>query len=95
MIDATPTIDGCPVSLGDVLTGPQTGIFSNGRVKGWSPCGNWVYVAWLGVVPIRDLEWCCGIEDSRFARLYRPVAENRWESEAIKWNFAPREAVAA
>jgi hypothetical protein len=95
MIDATPTIDGCPVALGDVLAGPQAGPFTNGRLKGWSPCGRWLYVAWLGVIPIAEAAWCEGIEESKFARLYRPVAENRWQSEAIAWNFAPKEALAA
>ena len=94
MIDAvTPTIDGIPVRLGDVLSGPQTGPFSNGRLKGWSPCGQWVYIAWLGVVPLRHAAWCTDIEASKFARLYRPVVSNRWESEAIAWGFAPRDAI--
>ena len=95
MIDAiTPVIDGHPVALGDVLAGPQTGPFSNGRLKGWSPCGGWLYVGWLGVVPVHQAAWCCDIDASKFARLYRPVQENRWESEAIGWGFAPREAIA-
>ena len=95
MIDATtPTIDGHPVRLGDVLTGPQTGPFSNGRVKGWSPCGQWVYVGWLGVVPLHQAAWACDIEGTHFARLYRPVKENRWESEAVNWGFAPAAAIA-
>ena len=95
MIDAiTPTIDGIPVALGDVVTGPPAGPFSNGRVKGWSPCGQWVYIAWLGAVPLRHAAWCTDIEASKFARLYRPVVSNRWESEAIAWGFAPREAIA-
>ena len=85
---AAPTIDGIPVALGDVMTGPQTGIFSNGRLKGWSPCGRWLYVAWLGIVPITQAAWCTDIEASKFARLYRPVAENRWDSEVIAWGFA-------
>jgi hypothetical protein len=88
-------IDGCPVALGDVLSGPQTGPFSNGRVKGWSPCGRWVYVAWLGVVPVHQAQWCADIEGSAFARLYRPVEGNRWDAEAIAWGFAPREAISA
>ena len=92
---ATPMIDGCPVQLGDVVTGPQTGTFSNGRVKGWSPCGDWLYVGWLGCIPTRAAAWCEDIESSHFARLYSPVQENRWQSEAIAWNFAPKEAVAA
>ena len=94
MIDATPTIDGIPVRLGDVLSGPQTGPFSNGRLKGWSPCGQWVYIAWLGVVPLRHAAWCTDIEASKFARLYRPVVSNRWESEAVAWGFAPAAAIA-
>ena len=95
MIDAiTPTIDGHPVALGDVLSGPPTSIFSNGRIKGWSPCGEWLYIAWLGVVHVRHAGWCRDIEASKFARLYRPVKENRWESEAVAWGFAPREAIA-
>ena len=96
MINAiTPILDGHPVALGDVLTGPQTGPVSNGRVKGWSPCGQWVYVGWLGVVPLHHAAWCCDIEASKFARLYRPVQENRWESEAVCWGFAPAAAIAA
>ena len=91
---ATPMIDGCPVQLGDVLTGPSDGIFSNGRVKGWSPCGQWLYIAWIGVVPTSSAAWCEDTESSHFARLYSPVQENRWQSEAIAWNFAPKEAVA-
>jgi hypothetical protein len=94
MNDATPTIENCPVQLGDVVTGPQTGPFSNGRVKGWSPCGQWLYVAWLGVVAVADCQWCPDIEASHFARLYRPVDANRWHSEAIGWGFAPQ-AIAA
>ena len=95
MIDAiTPTIDGIPVALGDVVTGPPAGPFSNGRVKGWSPCGQWVYIAWLGVVPLRHAAWCTDIEASKFARLYRPVVSNRWESEAVAWGFAPAAAIA-
>ena len=50
MIDAiTPAIDGIPLALGDVLTGPPAGIFSNGRIKGWSPCGQWLYVAAVNI----------------------------------------------
>ena len=82
-----PMIDGCAVSLGDVVTGPQSGPFSNGRVKGWSPCGGYLYVGWLGVVPIEKAQWCCDLEESKFSRLYRPVAENRWESEAVSWGM--------
>ena len=92
---AAPTIDGVAIRLGDVLTGPQTGPFSNGRVKGWSPCGQWLYVAWLGVIPVASAAWCTDIEASAFSRLYRTVESNRWQSEAIAWNFAPREARAA
>ena len=95
MIDAiTPVIDGIPVRLGDVLTGPPAGPFSNGRVKGWSPCGRWVYVGWLGVVALDQAAWACDLDASKFARLYRPVQENRWESEAIGWGFAPGDAIA-
>jgi hypothetical protein len=90
----TPTIDGIPLALGDVLTGPACGPFSNGRIKGWSTCGRWVYVGWLGVIHVRYAAWCCDIEASKFARLYRPVKENRWESEAIAWGFAPADAIA-
>jgi hypothetical protein len=86
-------IDDCTVALGDVLSGPQTGPFSNGRVKGWSPCGRWVYVAWLGVIPLHQAQWCDGLEESHFARLYRPVAENRWDSEALGWGIAPPQAL--
>jgi hypothetical protein len=90
---AAPAIDDCTVALGDVLSGPKTGLFSNGRVKGWSPCGQWVYVAWLGCVPLHQAQWCDDIEASHFARLYRPVTENRWDSEALGWGIAPPEAL--
>jgi hypothetical protein len=89
------TIDNIPVNLGDVVSGPAVGGFTNGRVKGWSPCGQWLYLGWLGVIHVDQAQWCTDIESSAFARLYRPVGENRWESEAIAWNFAPKEAVAA
>jgi hypothetical protein len=93
-MDSTPAIENCPVALGDVVSGPPAGIFTNGRVKGWSPCGQWLYVAWLGVIPIDQAQWCNEIEGSKFARIYRPVTENRWQSEAIAWGFAPKEALA-
>jgi hypothetical protein len=91
---AAPVIDGCPVALGDVLNGPQVGPFKNGRVKGWSPCGRWLYVAWLGCVPVSSAAWCNDIEASRFARLYLPVAENRWDSEVLGWGIVPPRVMA-
>lgn len=92
--DATPILDGHPLALGDVLTGPPTSIFSNGRVKGWSPCGRWIYLGWVGIVALDQAAWCTDIEASKFARLYRPVVSNRWESEAIGWGLAPAAAIA-
>jgi hypothetical protein len=80
VIDAT--INAIPVQLGDVVSGPATGGFTNGRVKGISPCGQWLYIGWLGVVAIADCHWATDIDATKFARLYRPVAENRW-TEAV------------
>lgn len=82
-----PMIDGCTVALGDVISGPSAGPFSNGRVKGWSPDGKFLYVGWLGIVPIEKAEWCCDLDESKFARLYRPVTENRWGCEAVRWGM--------
>jgi hypothetical protein len=95
MIAAPPTIDNIPVALGDVVSGPPAGPFTNGRLKGWSPCGRFLYVGWLGVVPTDSAGWCCDLKESHFARLYRPATENLWVSEAICWDFAPKEALAA
>jgi hypothetical protein len=86
MIDA-PMIDGCPVALGDLVSGPSCGPFSNGRVKGWSPCGGWLYVGWLGVVAIDRAAWACDLEGTAFARLYRPVTSNQW-GEAVSQGWA-------
>ncbi len=94
-ISVTPTVKGIPVKLGDVLTGPPSGLFTCGRIKGWSPCGRFIYTGWLGVVPVDSAGWCCDLEESRFARLYKPATENLWESEAIGWGMAPAELLAA
>lgn len=81
-------IDNVPVQLGDVVSGPPTGGgFCTGRVKGISPCGQWLYVGWLGVVALADCQWATDIASTKFARLYRPVADNRW-GEAVSMGWA-------
>lgn len=80
-------INDIPVQLGDVVAGPAVGGFSNGRVKGISPCGGFLYVGWLGVVPVADCQWATDIASTKFARLYRAVTENRWP-EAIAYGWA-------
>lgn len=85
---AGPTVDGCPVQLGDVVSYPEIGgCFSNGRVKGWSPCYQWLYVAWVGVIRAEHCHHCGDIAGSKFARIYQPQTENRW-IDALEWGLA-------
>lgn len=81
------TIDNVPVRLGDVVSGPAVGGFTNGRVKGVSPDGTMLYIGWLGVVKIEDCQWATDIKETKFARLYRAVTENRW-GEAVQHGWA-------
>jgi hypothetical protein len=80
-------IEDIPVNLGDVVSGPVVGIFTNGRVKGISPDGTMLYVGWLGVVKVAECQWATDLSDTKFARLYRAVTDNRW-SEAISLGWA-------
>ena len=83
-----PTIDNTPLQLGDVLRYPtQGGIFTNGRLKGWSPCGRWLYVAWCGVIEASLCEFEDSLAASQFARLYNPVRVNCWLT-AVAWGSA-------
>ena len=83
-----PAIGGIPLCLGDIVIGPEAGPMTAGRVKGWSPSGDLVYVGWLGVVPLASLEWCSDLATAQFPGLYRPVVANRW-GEAIALGLVP------
>jgi hypothetical protein len=81
-----PVIDGIPVRLGDIVTGPEAGCMEAGRVRGWSPDGRSLYVGWLGVVRLEDVRWCTVLPIAAFPRLYRPVRSNQW-GEAVAWGL--------
>ena len=83
-----PAIGGIPLRLGDIVIGPEAGPMTAGRVKGWDPTGDLVYVAWLGVVPLARLQWCEDLAIAQFPGLYRPVRENRW-GEALALGLGP------
>lgn len=85
------TINDIPVQLGDVVSGPDVGCFTNGRVKGISPDGTMLYVGWLGIVKTKDCQWATELKETQFARLYRVVTEDQWD-EAItpSPNTAPK-----
>ena len=73
------------------LGGLLEGFTGNGaRVKGWSPCGNFLYIGWAGVVPATSCSWVTDIASTKFARRYRPVSHNRWFEEAVAWGFAKK-----
>jgi len=80
--DAKAMIDNIPVNLGDVVSAPAVGIFTNGRVKGISPDGTMLDVGWLGVVPASDCQWATDLKETQFARLYRVATENQWDEPA-------------
>jgi hypothetical protein len=80
--DAKATIDNIPVNLGDVVSGPAVGIFTNGRVNGISPDGTMLDVGWLGIVPVADCQWAADMKETQFARLYRVATENQWAEPA-------------
>lgn len=83
-----PTIDSCSVQLGDIVSFPQIGgCIDNGRVKGWSPDHRWLYVAWVGVIDAKQCHHYGDIAGSQFARIYKPVASNRW-IDALDWGLA-------
>ena len=74
-----PTIDSIPVQLGDVVRFPTVGnTFDNGRIKGWSPCGTWLYVSWVGVIATALCKFEQGIDSSAFVRIYPAVRSNQW-----------------
>lgn len=79
-----PTIDGIEVELGDIVScdlfsGLAAQYASATRVKGWSPCGRYLYLSWVSVVPTDACRWVYSIKDRRFCLLYKPETENRWE----------------
>ena len=82
MSDARAILDNIPVNLGDVVSGPAVGIFTNGRVNGISPDGTLLDVGWLGVVPVADCQWATDLKETQFARLYRVATENQWVEPA-------------
>lgn len=90
-----PKIDSIPVQLGDLVhyrEVPNLTLFTDTnatRILGWSQCGQFLYIGWAGVVETGDCEWATDLGKCKFARLYRPVAENRWQ-EAIALNLIPR-----
>lgn len=78
-----PMVQGIHVELGDVVAGPGAGFIDAGRVKGWSEDGNWLYVGWLGVVAVEQVQWVEDLAVARFPLLYRPATKNQWTSQSI------------
>jgi len=94
-----PILDNRPINLGDILIyAPGTAqalevlIEDGALVKGWSPCGQFVYLGWAGIVPLADCSWADPQTAPPLERLYKVPTENKWE-EAVKWGLA-KDAIA-